>query len=47
MYGFIGTGASEVAQNINIDDINKGAGLITQIIILVVTLFGLFKKKKT
>lgn len=44
--GVAGAGASEVAQNVNLDDIQQGAGLLTQIVILVVTLFGLFKKKK-
>lgn len=44
--GAVGAGASEIAQNINIDNINEGASLVTQIIILVATLIGLFKKKK-
>lgn len=46
VYGFIGTGASEVAQHINIDNVQQGAGLLTQIIILVATLIGLFRKPK-
>lgn len=44
--GLLGTGASEIAQNIDFGTINEGAGILTQIVILVVTLIGLFKKKK-
>lgn len=45
--GLAGTGVSEIAQNVDFGTINEGAGLLTQIIILVATLIGLFKKKKT
>lgn len=44
--GAVGMGASKVAQNVNLEDIQQGAGILTQIVILVVTLLGLFKKKK-
>lgn len=44
--GLVGTGAVEVAQQINLDSIQEGTTLLTQIIILVATLIGLFKKKK-
>ena len=41
--GGIGFTASEIVQQSNISDV---AGAITQIIIAIVTLIGLFKKKK-
>lgn len=44
--GAVGTGATEVAQNLNLDNLQQGATIVTQIIILVATLIGLFKKKQ-
>ena len=43
-----GTGmvASTVVEHIPIDQLEGGMGILTQIIILVATLVGLFKKKK-
>ena len=41
--GGLGITASEIVQQSNISDV---AGAITQIIIAIVTLIGLFKKKK-
>ena len=42
--GGIGFAASEIVQQSNIDDI---AGAITQILIAIVTLIGIFNKKKS
>ena len=42
--GGLGFTASEIVQQSNISDV---AGTITQLIIAIVTLIGLFKKKKT
>ena len=42
--GGLGITASEIVQHSNINDV---AGAITQLIIAIVTLIGLFKKKKT
>ena len=42
--GGLGITASEIVQHSNVNDV---AGAITQIIIAIVTLIGLFKKKKT
>lgn len=47
--GSAGVGASEVVQQVVSNDIapiTEGVGLVTQIVILLATLFGLFKKKK-
>lgn len=44
--GSAGVTLTEVAQHINLDGIHEGTTLLTQIIILVATLIGLFKKKK-
>lgn len=44
--GAMGTAGVEAVQQINLDSIQEGTTLITQIIILVATLIGLFKKKK-
>ena len=41
--GGIGFAASEIVQQSNVNDL---AGAITQILIAIVTLIGLFKKKK-
>lgn len=41
--GGIGFTASEIVQQSNVSDV---AGTITQLIIAIVTLIGLFKKKK-
>ncbi len=44
----IGTsGAVEVASNIDPTPIQEGATLLTQLVILVVTIINLFKRKKT
>ena len=42
--GGIGLTASEIVQQSNVNDV---AGAITQIIIAIVTLIGLFNKKKS
>ena len=42
--GGLGITASEIVQHSNVNDV---AGAITQVIIAIVTLIGLFKKKKT
>lgn len=42
--GGLGFTASEIVQQSNVSDV---AGTITQLIIAIVTLIGLFKKKKT
>ncbi len=47
--GAVGAGTSagvENLQNIEVVDLSQGASLITQIVILIATLIGLFKKKK-
>ena len=47
--GATGVGASEIAQQVVSNDltpVTEGVGLITQIVILLATLFGLFKRKK-
>lgn len=47
--GLAGVGSIEavqVAQQVNPAVISDGLGIISQIVILVVTLIGLFKKKK-
>lgn len=47
--GSAGVGASEVVQQVVLNDmapITEGVGLVTQIVILLATLFGLFKKKR-
>jgi len=47
--GLSGAGGIEVvnqASTINPDVITDGVGIISQIVILIVTLIGLFKKKK-
>lgn len=41
--GGLGFSASEIIQHSNVSDV---AGTITQLIIAIVTLIGLFKKKK-
>ena len=42
--GGLGFTASEIVQHSNVNDVT---GAITQILIAIVTLIGLFKKKKT
>lgn len=47
----LGMGTSAVAEKSlealpTLEQINEGSGIITQLVILVVTLIGLFKKKK-
>ena len=44
--GIAGTQVVEVAQNLDPTTITDAGGLIIQILIAIVTLFGLFKKKK-
>ena len=44
LIGGIGFAASEIVQQSNVNDF---AGAITQILIAIVTLIGLFKKKKS
>ena len=44
LFGGLGFAASEIVQQSNVSDV---AGAITQLIIAIVTLIGLFKKKKT
>ena len=41
--GGLGFAASEIVQQSNVSDV---AGAITQLVIAIVTLIGLFKKKK-
>lgn len=41
-----GSGAIEVVKNVDLDQVQQGAGLLMQIIIGVATLIQLFKKKK-
>ena len=45
--GGAGITASTVAEQIPIDQLEGGMGIITQIVILVATLIGLFKKKNS
>ena len=47
--GLAGAGSIEVVdqvQKIDPEAINSGVGIVSQIVILIVTLIGLFKKKK-
>ena len=47
--GSIGLNASGVAETVvlpTVDQIESGAGLITQLVILVVTIVGIFKRRK-
>lgn len=46
--GALGISASAVTEATlpTIDQVNEGAGLITQLVILVVTIISFFKKKK-
>ena len=44
--GGTGIAASTVVEQIPIDQLEGGMGILTQIVILVATLIGLFKKKK-
>ena len=47
--GLSGAGGIEVVgqlSSLNPDVITEGVGLVSQIVILIVTLIGLFKKKK-
>ena len=44
--GGAGMTASTAVEHIPIDQLEGGMGILTQIVILVATLFGLFKKKK-
>ena len=44
--GGAGMAASTVVEQIQIDQLEGGMGILTQIVILVATLVGLFKKKK-
>ena len=44
--GGAGVAASTAVEHIPIDQLEGGMGIITQIVILVATLIGLFKKKK-
>ena len=44
--GGAGIAASTAVENIPIDQLEGGMGILTQIVILVATLVGLFKKKK-
>lgn len=43
--GLTGAGAIEAVQQIDLSQVQQGAGLIVQILIGIVTLLGLFKKK--
>ena len=45
--GAIGTGAVEIANNINLDDLTEGTSILIQVIIGIVTLIKLFKKQKS
>ena len=45
--GAVASEAVQVAQTFDPAPITEGVGIITQIIILVATLVGLFKKKKS
>ena len=44
--GGAGMAASTAVEHIPIDQLEGGMGILTQIVILVATLIGLFKKKK-
>ena len=44
--GGAGVAASTAIEHLPIDQLEGGMGIITQIVILVATLIGLFKKKK-
>ena len=44
--GGAGMAASTAVEQIPIDQLEGGMGILTQIVILVATLIGLFKKKK-
>ena len=44
--GGAGIAASTAVEQIPIDQLEGGMGILTQIVILVATLVGLFKKKK-
>ena len=44
--GSAGIAASTAVEQIPIDQLEGGMGILTQIVILVATLVGLFKKKK-
>ena len=44
--GGAGIAASTAVEQIPIDQLEGGMGILTQIVILVATLIGLFKKKK-
>ena len=44
--GSAGIAASTAVEQIPIDQLEGGMGILTQIVILVATLIGLFKKKK-
>ena len=44
--GGAGMAASTAAEHMPIDQLEGGMGILTQIVILVATLVGLFKKKK-
>lgn len=41
--GGIGFAASEIVQHSNVDDV---AGVITQLLIAIITIIGMFNKKK-
>ena len=44
--GGAGVAASTAVEHLPIDQLEGGMGILTQIVILVATLIGLFKKKK-
>ena len=46
LIGGAGMAASTAVEQIPIDQLEGGMGVLTQIVILVATLIGLFKKKK-
>ena len=46
LIGGAGMAASTAVEQIPIDQLEGGMGILTQIVILVATLIGLFKKKK-
>lgn len=46
LIGAIGLSAQEVIMTLQPDTINEGLGLISQIIVLIATLIGLFKKSR-
>lgn len=45
--GVTGAGAIEAVNAIDLNQVQQGAGLVVQILIGIVTLLGLFKKRKT